>query len=266
MQSNTQNQSSSSNLGKVLIIDDNPGILLFLEEILQLEGFEVGTALNGSEALESISRIKFDLIICDIDLPGETGFEIVGGIRRELGYENTPILMLSAYSDLSNRLKSLNSGANYFLSKPFANEELITILKRLMNYTKEIEFNYAIKAELSTEISSEAHRFRQRIELLINNFENDKFPTCKQLAEALGMSTNTLNRHFRNHLNTTCKNYCRKKRLNKAKILLAKHAGNISEIAQMLDYSNITYFSVDFKKEFGISPLRFQKTQENNQN
>lgn len=106
---------------KILVVDDEVSIRKILETRLSLLGYKVFLASNGKEALSALAKYKPDLIILDVMLPKIDGFDVCHEIRKD---QRTPIIMLTALSDISNRVLGLNLGADDYIVKPFSLKEL----------------------------------------------------------------------------------------------------------------------------------------------
>jgi two-component system, OmpR family, phosphate regulon response regulator OmpR len=115
----------------LLVVDDDRRIRDLLLRFLLAEGYRVTTAETAAEARAKLGGLSFDLLILDVMMPGETGFELARAIRVSSG---VPILMLTARDEAENRIKGLELGADDYLSKPFEPRELLlriaNILKR----------------------------------------------------------------------------------------------------------------------------------------
>lgn len=115
----------------VLIVDDDRRIRELLKRYLSENGYRVSTAENAAEARTRLEGLAFDLIILDVMMPGESGFDFASAIRRT---SNVPILMLTARGDASDRIDGLERGVDDYLAKPFEPRELLlrvgTILRR----------------------------------------------------------------------------------------------------------------------------------------
>jgi len=116
---------------KILIVEDEKQMSMFIEMELIHEGYEVDTAYDGREGLEKVENNEYDLILLDIMIPSLNGIEVCRRIRQ---FSNVPIIMLTAKSDISDKVLGLDVGANDYLTKPFAIEEL---LARIRVYTRE---------------------------------------------------------------------------------------------------------------------------------
>ncbi|MDD2487526.1 MAG: response regulator transcription factor [Candidatus Gracilibacteria bacterium] len=124
---------------KILIIEDDIGILNSLRLYLTQSSFDISTCDNGTEAMLVFDQVKPDLIILDINLPGKNGIEICREIRER---NNTPIIILSARGDEDDKIMALDLGADDYVAKPFSPRELLarinSVLKRFSN-NKEIK-------------------------------------------------------------------------------------------------------------------------------
>ncbi|MBI4909605.1 MAG: response regulator transcription factor [Acidobacteria bacterium] len=107
---------------KILVVEDDPGIALGLEEDLTLEGYEVEVASNGELALRRAREKTFDLILLDVMLPGKDGFQICRELR--LGGASTPIILLTARTQEAEKVLGLQLGADDYVTKPFSPLEL----------------------------------------------------------------------------------------------------------------------------------------------
>jgi two-component system response regulator MprA len=110
----------------VLVVDDEPGILDFVELGLHAEGYRVTTTTSGGAALEVIRRERPDAVILDVGLPDVDGFSVVRSIRAET---DVPIVMLTARGDVEDRVRGLELGADDYIAKPFHFEELVARLR-----------------------------------------------------------------------------------------------------------------------------------------
>ena len=116
---------------KILVVDDEPNILQFLEIGLQNEGFEVRTAQDGISALNHIKQFQPHVVILDVMMPGMDGFEVCRMLKKT---ENVAVIMLTARDEVDDRVKGLNLGADDYMVKPFSFEELLArIYARIRN-------------------------------------------------------------------------------------------------------------------------------------
>jgi len=114
----------------VLIVEDEPGILLVIADLLRAQGHVIETAAEGLEGLRLATSRKFDLLILDVMLPGLNGFEICHAVREQ-GFDGA-ILMLTARGQVRDRVHGLQTGADDYLVKPFDPDELVARVNALL--------------------------------------------------------------------------------------------------------------------------------------
>ena len=113
-------------MGKILIIEDEEKIARFLELELEFEGYQVDKAFNGRDGLELAQTCPFDLILLDIMLPGLNGIEVLRRLRQ---FTDIPIILLTARDTVIDKVAGLDGGANDYVTKPFAIEELLARIR-----------------------------------------------------------------------------------------------------------------------------------------
>ena len=118
---------------RLLVVDDDPSVREALELVLDLNGFGVSTATDGAEAIRTLAVDRPDAVILDVLMPGLDGLEVCRRMRA-IG-DRTPVLMLTARAEISERVAGLEAGADDYLVKPFASEELVARLRALLRRT-----------------------------------------------------------------------------------------------------------------------------------
>ena len=122
-------------IAHILVVDDDDGIRSLVKKYLNENNFLITTADNAENAKKKIEFIKFDLIILDIMMPGKNGLEFIQENKKKL---ETPIILLTAKGEPSERIEGLEIGADDYLPKPFEPKELILRIKNILNKTKKI--------------------------------------------------------------------------------------------------------------------------------
>ena len=120
---------------RVLIVDDEPNIVLSLEFLLRQQGYEVSVARDGEEALAAASRLRPDLVVLDVMLPGLDGFEVCRRLRERPEAAGLKILLLTARGRDVDRVLGLEEGADAYVSKPFSTRELMKTVAELLEGT-----------------------------------------------------------------------------------------------------------------------------------
>ncbi len=112
-------ETSVGNHRRLLLIDDDPNLILLVKDYLEFRGYEVVTAENGREALEVLEHETPDMIICDVMMPEMDGYSLVRHVREDPRTSWIPVLFLSAKGQSQDRVKGLNTGADVYMVKPF---------------------------------------------------------------------------------------------------------------------------------------------------
>ncbi|MEP6571643.1 MAG: sigma-54 dependent transcriptional regulator [Gemmatimonadota bacterium] len=152
----------------VLVIDDESGILDTLRILLKKEGFEVTTAQGGKAGLEQIRLGTHDIVLSDVRMPQVTGLDILQAAREQ--DPMTPVILMTAQASLQTAIGAVNAGAFYYIQKPFANDELVAILRRACDYRAVRVENKQLKQEIRrrdrTGISRPIGKSRRFLEVL----------------------------------------------------------------------------------------------------
>lgn len=115
---------------RILVIDDELPLLESMTDILELSGYETLTANSGRAGIDCIKSDRPQLVLCDLMMPGTDGFEVLNETQADANTAHIPVVVVSAKSDSDTMHRVLDSGAAGFLSKPFALNELLTLIER----------------------------------------------------------------------------------------------------------------------------------------
>ncbi|HEU0003988.1 MAG TPA: response regulator transcription factor [Ktedonobacteraceae bacterium] len=154
----------------ILVVDDDPRITDLLRRVLAYEGYSVAIAVSGNEALNRSLERPPDLVVLDIMLPGLNGLEVAQRLRA--AGDNVPILMLTARDAVADRVKGLETGADDYLVKPFAPDELVARVKALLRRSQEERHEVLRYADVELDTGTRvAHRGTREIELSPTEYE-----------------------------------------------------------------------------------------------
>jgi DNA-binding NarL/FixJ family response regulator len=117
---------------QLLVVDDDPGLLLAVSETMRAEGYEVQTARRAAEAMVRVAESLPDLIISDIRMPGMDGYALVRNLRASPRSRLVPIIFLTAKDETADRITGFRSGVDAYVTKPFEPEELVAIVKSIL--------------------------------------------------------------------------------------------------------------------------------------
>ena len=125
-----------NNKNHILIVDDDDRIRNLLKDYLSENNYIVSTAENANQAKERLKYIKFDIIILDVMMPGQNGYELTKEIKKQI---KVPIILLTAKGEVENRIKGLELGADDYIGKPFEPKELLLRIKNIINKNNKID-------------------------------------------------------------------------------------------------------------------------------
>ena len=117
---------------KILVVDDEPNIVISLEFLMKKEGFEVAVANDGDEALAKVASFNPDLLLLDVMMPKKSGFEVCEALRADSECTGLKIVMLTAKGRDTERAKGLAIGADAYVTKPFSTKELVDKVKEML--------------------------------------------------------------------------------------------------------------------------------------
>jgi DNA-binding NarL/FixJ family response regulator len=118
---------------QLLVVDDDPSLLLAVSETLRAEGYEVVTARRGAEAMVRVAESLPDLIISDIRMPGMDGYALVRNLRASPRTRLIPIIFLTAKDETADRIEGFRTGVDAYLTKPFESEELTAVVASILD-------------------------------------------------------------------------------------------------------------------------------------
>lgn len=185
---------------RLLLIDDDPNLILLAKDYLEFRGYEVVAASNGLEGLEAMRQFTPDLIICDVMMPEMDGYTFVETIRSNSATDWIPVIFLSARGQTADRVRGLNTGADVYMVKPFEPEELVAQVESSLKHTERllqvqnVGIQPVIKLDREIELTPTETKVIQYVARGLSN---------REIAETLGVSQRTVESHVSNMLGKT---------------------------------------------------------------
>ncbi len=250
---------SETDFPDLLIIEDNPDIILYIKSILK-NNYNIHTANNGKLGIEKALDFIPDIIISDVMMPEKNGYEVCDILKQDERTSHIPIILLTARSTQSDKIDGLKHGADAYLTKPFDKEELLIQLKNLVGIRQQLQLRYANNSNAKTSSAPDnsiEDIFLQKLQEQIQSHLNDAQFGVPQLAEAIHLSQMQLYRKLKALTGKTPSQFIRSYRLRQALELLQAGGLNVSEIAYDVGFSDPSYFSRMFHKEFGKNPSQY---------
>lgn len=187
---------------QLLLIDDDPNLILLVKDYLELRGYEVTTAKNGREALRVLEKSIPNLIICDVMMPEMDGYAFVKRVRDNPQTSYLPVLFLSAKGQIQDRVTGLNTGADVYMIKPFEPDELVAQIEASLKQASRMMQKQAnsLEGELSVQVPFDVDLTPTEtkvIQLVAKGMSN------REIADDLSVSQRTVESHVSNMLGKT---------------------------------------------------------------
>lgn len=250
----------------VLIVEDNEDVRFFIKTELSA-GYIVLEAVDGLKGLE-IARDKIpDLIISDIMMPKMDGRTLCHALKSDELTSHIPIIMLTALSDIENRIAGLEMGADSYISKPFHPRHLHIRIKKLLQLRMVLQDKYSNQLEPGNsaftytageveKLSADELFFQRLVKTIENNISDSNYQV-DDLCHEIGMNYLQLYRKVKAITDMSIKQFIQNIKMQRAAKMLESGKFNISEVAYDVGFSSPAYFSETFKKHFSITPTEY---------
>ncbi len=250
----------------ILIVEDHPDMRQYIRENLQ-ETYTIAEATDGARGFEMAQHLVPDLIISDVMMPNIDGYELVRRIRSHELTSHIPVIMLTAKAAEEERLEGLQSGVDAYLIKPFNTRELQIRVHKLIEMRRKLleQRRQPLKITASgVAVTPIDEQFLQRLQQVVEENMEDEHFQVGSLCRKIGIGERQLYRKLQGLLGCTPAAYIRQLRMERARQLLEKGAGTVSEITFMVGYSNTSAFARAFRETFGQAPSKFLKKHSSN--
>ena len=252
---------SKQNASTMLIVDDSEDMVSFLGNHFK-EKYEVLTAGDGIEALDILRNHEVSIIISDWMMPRMDGAELCRRVRLDPMTSHIPFVMLTAKTDNDSKVEGMDVGADTYIEKPFSIQYLEACIRNMLEMRRRLIEKFSTQPlEPVTEIASNPtdNEFLLEMKKVIEeNFSNSEL-NVNYLAEKLNISRSGLFAKIKTLADVTPNEMIQIVRLKRAAELLLEKKYTISEIGYMVGFSNPSYFSKCFQKQFGVRPMDYIK-------
>lgn len=244
----------------LLIIEDDSELLASMTRLLS-KSFTVISATDGKSAFHMAQEQNPDLIISDVLLPEMNGFDLCRMVKQDLSVSHIPVILLTAKISPTDKVYGFESGADAYITKPFRFDVLYAQIRSLLMNRKNIIDKFKQNEQLPTKpgenISPDQQFFNQAVGIIEKNMDNPDF-AIQSILEEMNISNSMLYRKLKALTGLSPNDFIRNIRLKKACGLLLDNHYNISEIAYKVGFNDAKYFSICFKKEFGLTPSEYR--------
>ncbi|WP_246169329.1 hybrid sensor histidine kinase/response regulator transcription factor [Rudanella paleaurantiibacter] len=262
----------------LLLVEDNDDVAAYIQSCVDMN-FRVIRAENGQVGIDKAFAFMPDLIVSDVMMPLKDGFELCETLKNDIRTSHIPLVLLTARAAVSDRLTGLRRGADAYLVKPFAREELRSVLQNLLQARQRLQRYYtqralgntpalapigdaqAVPASSPTETPTDLTEdvFIQRLRVLVESRLDDSTLDVETICQSMGLSRTSLHSKLTALTGMSVNRYLRALRLQRAQKLLSDSALNVSEVAYAVGFDDPKYFSRVFSEEFGVSPGQFRQ-------
>jgi ligand-binding sensor domain-containing protein/signal transduction histidine kinase/DNA-binding NarL/FixJ family response regulator len=259
---------SSETLEKVttiLVVEDNIELRSLLKESLG-EQYKIVESANGLQGWEVASEIIPDIIISDIMMPEMDGIELCAKLKSDSRTSHIPVILLTAKTAQNDQIAGLETGADYYIAKPFSTKILELTIKNILAAREKLWAKFAEQTNGSIK-AEELHQYKNSLdkEFLVNLTQivdeclDDPDFGVEKLSKKIAMSHPVLYKKLNAITGLTVNEFIKNQRLLKAAELLTQETYSINGIAFMVGYNDGKYFSREFKKKFGKTPREYGK-------
>ncbi|MFC6098724.1 hybrid sensor histidine kinase/response regulator transcription factor [Olivibacter domesticus] len=256
-------KENSRKLPSILLVDNDKDLIFYLSENLKYK-FHLDYSFDAQTAWTKALAQHPDLIISDIQMPGDSGIELCRKIKGDTRTRHIPVILLTAYSDADIQISATNAGASDYIIKPFHFQLLISKIDNHLKQKSLLEKTYKKQLEVIpsvTAIESADEKFlRHAAKITEDNVSNSAF-SVEDLAAALNISRVGLYKRLLALNGHTPSEFIRNIRLRKAAQLLTKSNLSVAEIAYQVGFNNPKQFSKYFKAMYAVLPSVYKLNQ-----
>lgn len=251
----------NNNLPVLLLVEDNPDIRTFICEHLSNK-FTILEAENGKIGLEIAIDQKPDVIISDIVMPEMDGYALCEHVKSNVDTSHIPVVLLTAKASHTSQRRGFETGADYFISKPFDINELELRLNNLLKLRNGLKDQVLNNKTINLNpknilISNADDKFVKEVVALIEENIADPSYNVNDLCTGLGMSRIQLYRKLKKMVGQSANELIRSIKLKRAAQLLKQQKLTIAEITYQVGFNDLQYFRKCFKKHFGMNPSEY---------
>ncbi len=258
-------KAPNQNKKRILIVEDNADIRSYINSILSID-YKTEEAENGIIALEMIALNEYDLIISDIMMPEMDGIELCRRLKSSVETDHIPIILLTAKSEIENKIEGLKIGADSYITKPFHPEHLFVRVSKLIElrellkdrYSRKISLGDLHKPDLSSASPDELF-LQKMISIILDRMMETEF-NGDSLAYELGISRMGLHRKIKALAGQSTGEFIRNIRLKKACELLSIQGKNISEVCYDVGFNSPSYFTTCFTETYKMTPSEYVRS------
>ena len=254
----TPDTTNGSDRPVVMLVEDDVDLALYVSSLLG-KYYDVRVKYSADDAANDLKFNSPDLIITDVMLPGEIdGLSLCRKIKGDIETCHIPVMILSAKSTIDDQIIGIETGADSYVVKPVVPAYLLTLIKTLLANREKLRTRIQETTDVSSiserELTPQDRAFLESLYDLMEKQLHASELNVDMVAESLKISRAKLYYKFKGLINETPNSFFKKYKLNRAAELIQSGKYTMSEVADMTGFSSLSYFSVSFKKQFGVKP------------
>ncbi len=259
----TSNSKTIANQHKpiILIVEDHAEVRGYIKGILRDE-YRIIQAEDGGKGLKIATEKQPDLILSDVMMPQMDGFEFCRRIKEDHQTSHIPVILLTARAGQEDRLEGLETGADDYLTKPFDARELQVRVQNLIQQRRNLKERFSqdpnSPVEMLAPTTLDRNFLHKALGILKAHLMDSRFDAVV-LSREIGMSRSQLYRKLHALTGHSVSSFIRLYRLKQAARFLRKDEDNVSQICYDVGFSNPSYFSECFRKQFGVPPSQYAR-------
>jgi DNA-binding response OmpR family regulator len=243
----------------VLVVEDNDDLRQFLAQNLS-DAYAVLQAGNGLIGYETAVAEVPDLVISDLMMPGLDGLALCAKLKADERTSHIPVVLLTARADAESKLQGLETGADDYLTKPFALPELHLRVRNLIEGRRRLRELFSRQLNLQPAeiaVTSTDERFLQKVMTVIEAQLSNADFDVEMLGREVGMSRSNLHRKLTALTGQSFTECIRTIRLKRAAHLLENRYGSVAEVAGQVGFNSLNYFAKCFREMYGQTPSEY---------
>ena len=243
----------------IMLVEDNLELVSFMTELLE-QKYQVIAAVDGQEAMDKLQKVRPDLIISDVMMPKMNGLELTRRIKNDINTSHIPVILLTAKSSINDHIDGLNTGADFYIEKPFLPHVLEKNIENILCTRRKLIERFKNNSYIQIddmELPESDKKFLEKLTNIIKNNINDSTMDVTYVVSAMGLSRSLLHMKLKGLLDCSTTEFIRAIRLKESVKLIASGKCNISEAAYETGFSSPTYFTRRFKEYYGKSPREY---------
>lgn len=252
---------NEANRATVLLVEDNEEMLEFIYTEAR-KVYNILCATNGKEALDCLEKNVVHLIVSDIMMPVMDGIALLKNVKTHQEYNHIPVILLTAKTTIQSRIEGLELGADAYMEKPFSMDALLAQIANLLQSREKMRefYFHSPLAHMKTMACNKAdEEFLDTLYQYICENLADRQMDVDGLAAQMNMSRPTLYRKINGISNLTPNELIRMCRLKKATEYIVEGKLSLSEVAEQVGFSSLSYFSRSFTRQFHTSPSEYAR-------